>query len=606
VAYTATPFANVFINPDGLDREVLEDLYPRDFILALDKPHRYVGAEDLFGRPALREEDEKPGLDVIVTVDEGDVSQVVAPRRRRAQVKPDELDTGSFQATVPQSMEQAIQDFILAGAGLLARHEASERPDIPLTMLIHSSHSIAVHQDLGAEVTKYVEDLRREWRYDRGTRLADLLRRRWDTEFKPRTARIDADRVVSFSKIEPLIGELLIELQVKTVNSQSDDVLDYELQPGVKTIVVGGNRLSRGLTLENLLVSYFVRQSPVLDTLLQMGRWFGHRGGYVDLTRIYTTPTLVDWFREVAAAEEELREDIRLYAVTNRTPRDFGPRVRSHAIVRPTSPAKMQHAREVGSSFAGQLKQTILFQFEDRQWLERNLEATRLLLEALGPPHSAKRPERPLWQGVSADLVLTFLSRYRTSEESKAVDSDALAEYIRTQNPHEELTRWDIAVVGNESGGDLGVVDLAISDGHRVNQINRSRLQGKSSIGTLVNPALNGTDTGDEATGMTRGQLNEASRLRSLDPKLKYGRALRRARDPATGLLLIYPISPMSLPKKLAASAKTPRQLREPLFREDVRGSMPTVIGIGMVFPDSDSIATDQYFVGPAGAYEDA
>jgi len=101
-------------------------------------------------------------------------------------------------------------------------------------------------------------------------------------------------------------------------------------------------------------------------------------------------------------------------------------------------------------------------------------------------------------------------------------------------------------------------------------------------------------------------EIQEAKQLRSRDPKLKYGRALRRARDRTRGLLLIYPISPLSVPKRLPASGKVPRQQREPLFPESTRAKMPPVIGIGVVFPDSDSAATEEYLVGPAGASEDA
>lgn len=591
VAYTATPFANVFIDHEGMDREVLQDLYPRDFIVALDKPHAYIGAEDLFGRPAIRDEQAIPPLDLITEVEEGDVVHVVPPPRRRGDA---ERDQDEFRATLPGSLKDALHDFVLASAAFLGRKPLAERPATPLTMLVHSHHQIAVHQDLGAEVTTFVDDLRREWRYDRQTRLLPLLRGRW-AEFERHTREIDPTKAASFDEIEPRIGDVFQELRVLTINSESDDALDYEREPGLKAVVIGGNRLSRGLTLENLLVSYFVRQSAVLDTLLQMGRWFGHRREYVDLTRLYTTATLRDWFQEVAAAEEELRDDIRIYAVTGRTPMDFGPRVRRHPILTPTARNKMQHAQVASTSFAGQLKQTIVFRFGDRDWLDRNLQATRALVSRLGSPPSAEL----LWRGIAVERVLAFLGTYQTDRRAGSVDADEIRRYIDAQVRERQLLIWDVFVRENEEGSsELGTEDLGISSGRVVNRINRSRLAGTDSIGILANPAVRGTDGGDESVGMSPEQIDFAGRLVARDPRLKWGRALRRARDRERGLLVIYPISPLSTPRP---TRETTRQRREPLFPSDLAATMPTVVGITMVFPDSDSAATTEYLVGTAG-----
>src|SRR5205823_13309369 len=110
----------------------------------------------------------------------------------------------------------------------------------------------------------------------------------------------------------------------------STDELDDEREPGLKVIVIGGNRLSRGLTLEGLLVSYYVRPARNYDTLMQMGRWFGFRDGYGDLTRIFTTEQLEQWFRDLAMVELEVREDISRYEQERLTPLQFGIRIRSH------------------------------------------------------------------------------------------------------------------------------------------------------------------------------------------------------------------------------------------------------------------------------------
>src|SRR5262249_56959279 len=117
------------------------------------------------------------------------------------------------------------------------------------------------------------------------------------------------------------------------VNSDSEAVIDYDADRRLKAVLIGGNRLSRGLPLEGLLVSYFVRTSLYFDTLLQMGRWFGFREEYVDLTRIWTTAELEGLFRDMALAEEELRREIVRYERGRLTPLDVGPLIRCHPAV---------------------------------------------------------------------------------------------------------------------------------------------------------------------------------------------------------------------------------------------------------------------------------
>src|SRR5208337_3538138 len=138
------------------------------------------------------------------------------------------------------------------------------------------------------------------------------------------------DRDTGFESMEPHIGPFFEAVQIKVINSDTGDMLDYEREPGLKAIAIGGNRLSRGLTLEGLLISYYVRQTLSYDTLMQMGRWFGFRRGYDDLTRIYTTPELAGWFSDMALMEYQLRSDLRVYEEQNLTPEQIGTRILQH------------------------------------------------------------------------------------------------------------------------------------------------------------------------------------------------------------------------------------------------------------------------------------
>ena len=160
----------------------------------------------------------------------------------------------------------------------------------------------------------------------------------------------------------PQVREQLVaaidKIQPQVVNSERKDVIDYEANAslGLSIIAIGGDKLSRGLTLEGLSVSYFLRASKMYDTLMQMGRWFGYRPGYVDLCRLYTTPDLELWFRHVSRAAEELRERLDHMAMIGSTPETYGLRIQSHDILLVTAPNKMRHAKQFQISFQGEVQ----------------------------------------------------------------------------------------------------------------------------------------------------------------------------------------------------------------------------------------------------------
>jgi len=290
LAYTATPFANVLIPHDTHDPDVGSDLYPKDFIIALPKPEGYFGAEELFGRLDPANGGQAGGRDVIRPVSDEDGD---ALERRE----------------MPESLTIAIQDFVLAGACVGHRGGG----DGPATMLVHTSQRVVDHGQIREVVSDHFRELRDEWRYQKQHGLRNRLAERWEQDFRPVTRATDLSRDIPFEALEPFISPFMESVEVREVNSAAGEVLDYEREPGLKAIAVGGNKLSRGLTLEGLLVSYFIRRSPTYDTLMQMGRWFGYRGGQDDLVRIHTTPELQNWFTDLAFVEHQLREDIRIY-----------------------------------------------------------------------------------------------------------------------------------------------------------------------------------------------------------------------------------------------------------------------------------------------------
>ncbi|MET8310918.1 Z1 domain-containing protein [Micromonospora sp. NPDC005173] len=589
VGYTATPFANVLINHEALDREVAEDLYPRDFIVSLPQPHGYVGAERLFGRAALAGEGGRDvhGLDVIRRVGDHD-ARLLAPSRGAPPVD-----------SLPRGLETALMDFVMAMAARDTRVAAAPAS----AMLVHGSQYTYQQDVIAALVRDRLAVLRQRWRYDQDNTRAEF-EKRWLEEFEPVTRGVDESRVMQFSQIEDAVSRIFrTELPVLVLHNRSTDELDYERNPHLRAVVVGGNKLSRGLTIEGLLVSYYVRRANYFDTLLQMGRWFGYREDYVDLTRLWTTRDLTDRFRDLATAEEDLRREIRLYEVLGKTPRDFAPRIRAHETMRITARNRMGAAREISYDYSGILAQTILFRLHDRAWLQENLEATRAFLSSLGPPNAVGADGLPAWQDIDWRAIEQFLGGeqgYQTHEDS-ARSALQLREYIAAQAKHHELVRWRVAVRGRRAlDPELGDEDLNIAAWGRVPCISRAReATSDASIGSLVNPATRGEPGGgDEEIGLT--DEDRACAVAAAARGVSYSVALRQQRPPEEGLLLLYPISRWSRPRDVSANADRKKEPKRRLFDDPMREGL-TVIGLAIAFPASDSLATVRYVVGSAG-----
>lgn len=572
VAYTATPFANILIPHDTIDPTVGNDLYPKDFVVDLPKPDGYFGAEELFGRLDPVSGESVEGLDVVRQVTDEDVLAL-------------------SQSTLPPTLETAIIDFILAGAARAERGQA----ELPATMLVHTSSRIAEQRQLAVLAMQRFAELRDEWRYQRQHGIRDRLQEHWELTFRPVTRRRHAELDRSFEQIEEHIGTSFESVEVRVINSETGEVLDYEREPGLKAIAIGGNRLSRGLTLEGLMVSYFARRSGTYDTLMQMGRWFGFRNGYEDLTRIYMSDELAGWFSDLALVEHQLREDIQVYESQNLTPLQLGTRILEHPAMLVTSRLKQRFATTitVEQSYSAQVVQTVRFPLRRPDdlaaLLDGNLQATRSFLQSLGPPRRWARTG-PVWQEITAEAVLEFLDNYRVDPEARSISLPLLSAYIERQGELGELQNWTIAVKGLQSlDRSLGHLDLGVAGG-RIHQVSRTRLASDlNSLGVLTSP-------GDEEEGLSTEELDRARSLQQSE-KLGVNPAARRVRPATEGLLLLYPISRHS-GHDLQEGAS-----RRPLFENRNDPEARDVIGLAISFPHSDNAQRiiGQYVVGTVG-----
>ena len=562
VAYTATPFANILIPHNTLDPEVGSDLYPKDFIVDLPKPQGYFGAEEFFGRMDEVTGADVGGLDIVREVSDVDIAA---------------LESGE----IPNSLNNAILNFILAGAARAQRGA----PNAPATMLIHTSQQIVVQSQLRDLVAEAFSTLRDEWRYQRQHGVRNRLQTEWETEFRRVTRNRHLERDVSFDAIEPFIGPFLEAVQVKEINSATGDVLDYERESSLKAIAIGGNRLSRGLTLEGLMVSFFIRRSATYDTLMQMGRWFGFRSGYEDLTRIYTTPELEGWFYDLALVEHRLREDIQIYESSDFTPYQVGMRILQHQTMQVTGPFKRRFASDtiISESYSLQLEQTFKFPLRRPEQLavqaQGNLIAVRAFVGRLGSPHPNYTDSKgPVWKGVSPDSVLEFFSTYRLDEEVRNISLTLICSYIERMRDAGELTSWTVAIRGRETRDNrLGVVNWGLEN-RPINQISRSRLGETNSLGVITSP-------GDEMVGLSEEQEAEVRRIveeaRERGKIKSENKAARELRPATNGVLLLYPISRFS-------GYDLQEGGRKPLFQDPSSTQACDLVGFAISFPKTE------------------
>lgn len=355
IGYTATPFANIFINPEAERDDEGRDLFPRDFIVNVRPSSRYVGPAKVFGysRDLDTGIDDAQPLPIVRPVSDHEDS---FPAKHKQEHRPENL---------PTTLKEAILVFILTCA---ARRVRGQRK-VHNSMLIHVTRFISVQKHVKELVDDEFKRVKNAIKYDKDHPVWKSLQALWDSDFLPGSEKIRA--IDGDARLTPLLwDDVCAELSVaadkvivKEIHGESREALDYSRQPeGVSLIAVGGNKLSRGLTLEGLSVSYFLRSTRMYDTLMQMGRWFGYRDGYLDLCRLYTTDELRDWFSHIALAEEELKREFDHMVNARLTPADYGLRVRQHPDgMMVTALNKMAHGQSREVTFAGQLVQTAFF-----------------------------------------------------------------------------------------------------------------------------------------------------------------------------------------------------------------------------------------------------
>lgn len=579
VAYTATPFANVFIDPSDD-----ADLYPEDFISVLPKPDYYMGSELFF--------------DVNQTVEAGEDEMIhqlahEVPEHEALIFTPKPKQVEDFSPEMTSSLAAAIRWFILATA--IREIRSSKSHDS--SMLVHTSQLVRVHQQTKEVISRFVSDLALDIDNQEST-FHELFD---DEKENAASLRAASTEMPVWDELWPAAKKVLAGVVVKIDNGASDDRLVYDPDAPQTVIAVGGGTLSRGLTLEGLVVSYFLRSSNTYDTLLQMGRWFGFRPGYADLVRVWMGPGLLDEYAHLAAVEKQLRDEVIAMEEEGSTPREFAVKVKSHpGRLEITSKGKMEAARLVRAGLGGTRRQTIYLDRSDVGRARSLQAADALVRRAIGAgrpvltrgAHASRENPTSMYTGVTNADLLAFLEQYWVSPTDRWLQPEGMRGWL---DRHGADATWNLVLV---SGFSSSIHEYA--PGAVVRTSRRAPLAPEywsaERLGSevpehadIVNirALMPGDDYMVDLRILSDNGLLSEKEIRILDDVDKNNAgSVKKARGlirPDEGTILLYAVDGQSEPNR-ASTTRTAMQATSP------------IIGLGIVFPHAEAEDPGEYW----------
>jgi hypothetical protein len=586
IGYTATPYANLFIpsswsedletNVRDLKLKVGEDLFPRDFIVNIPPPSNYIGAIQVFGFVNENTGEEHEGLNIIRYAEDQEPYFPKKINKDNQDDLPDDL---------PSSLNEAIKAFILTNAiRRLRGHEKKHS-----SMLVHVALRVKWIDCVAWLVNEKLRSYKNQIKSGQGNILNEL-KELYKRDFVPTTIEVKENMLYHDPKVKPHnwdeVKEQLIpavlKIDVRAVHGvKNTSGLEYDgiqelnyddyKENGLCVIAVGGNKLARGITLEGLSISYYLRTTRMYDSLMQMGRWFGYRPGYVDLCRLYTTSELVKWYRHVTLATEEMRDDFDAMAKLNKRPADYQLKVRTHpGMLAITSLSKMRGHEKISVGYSG----GIIQMFEHKKTdISKNFTDFKFLISRLPEPEKLTNNNGVnalLWRDVSSEKVKDFLSTYRNDFHNLEV----ITAYIQKQNENGLFNEWSVAI---------SVKPNALND-FTINWMDENFKVGMSvrSLKDINTPTLN-IGGGKNAILFQEHKLIDLNGYYTEKPtseeqikelRKKYGKPL----------LVVIPIDPSSV--------------------TDIDHKTP-IIGLGIVFPIIDSEKKYEYAARPLRDYEE-
>lgn len=439
VGFTATPFANIFIDPDVEHEEYKDDLFPDDFIISLETPSNYFGAKKVF-----LEESEK----YLKTITD---NEICFPVPLPKDFKIDGM---------PESFFEAMYLFILTIGIKKLRGLKNPHTSMLVNVTHKNDYQIEVKNIIYEELSSLLNAIKLNYKkpfleVTKNEKIAKLYKL-WQNEYK------------STNDFIQILSEVVkLESQIKTllINSKSKEQLnydDYKDDGGLHVIAVGGYSLSRGFTLEGLTVSYFLRNTAMYDTLLQMGRWFGYRDGYDDICRIYLREESISWYEHIADATEELRNEFEIMQRSGRTPLEFGLRVKKHPdSLLITARNKMFTGKDIVGelSYSSGKYETIKLS-KKTPVIEKNFAVTSKLVNKLLSNYLKKdgiNKGNIVWKNVDSSIIWDFINKFEADKTDEKF-YELMKEYVLLEQD-DSLRFWDVVLVSKERAKNVVLIN---------------------------------------------------------------------------------------------------------------------------------------------------
>lgn len=458
VGYTATPYANIFINPyvsgdpEAMqDNMANQDLFPKDFIYCLGRPSKYVGAAKLFEDEGDSSEyDESVNAVQIIQEETEFVELLKKMGSKKYQGEPLQL------LDIPDSLKESIRTFILSRAIRTLRGDDQKH----CSMLIHATLGKKGHSEIKKRVAEYLKQvieaiqayimLKEPQKRDT---ILSALYETWLQQFEYN----DIDE--TWEDVCRTLGsaEYMKRFKVYKENSSVDKKLrlDYSKEKGLTPIVIGGNSLARGLTLEGLCTSYFLRESKQYDTLMQMGRWFGYRPNYEDICRVFITERLKGYFAAISRATDELKDSIRLMNRAGKTPLEFGLRVRNSVgglLITARNKMRSAQTRVEWLDYSGHLLESYVIPADKEQTCANNA-ALHQFIQTLDAKYSRRIHNKEtesqcgiIWEGVNFQDIEDYIRSTHEMVVSPYINNELLLSFVRNQKS------FDVCLIEVQSG----------------------------------------------------------------------------------------------------------------------------------------------------------
>ncbi|MGL2003381.1 Z1 domain-containing protein [Enterococcus faecalis] len=437
IGFTATPYANIFIDPKSEGDMLGQDLFPKDYIYVLGESSEYVGIQSIFS------DDEEVAVNkkMLIPLSEDEVSTYLPLKHKKY----------DMFTTLAPSMIDAINLFLISNVirdfrGQTASHRS---------MLVNVSRFTDMHQRIKVVVNEYLEKVKRDIRLYGKLDLNEALTHDSIISLKSSYEKYynDLEDNYSFDEILHNMNDSIYRIHTGIVNKDSKEV-DYLLNEdeGERVIVIGGFALSRGLTLEGLTISYYWRNSVMYDSLLQMGRWFGYRNGYKDLCKIFMERDVISDFKFIAMATQELKEDLEINSKRGLTPMQFGIKVRSGQVgLIITARNKMRTGEKVTTrvNYSKAIIETLTFSVLDDEHNKRNKKIIQYFVEehkskitTLLDPSERRANKVKGISDVPKSEIVKLIENYIAEPGSK-FDPNLIRHWL-LENNDEQLDKWDV------------------------------------------------------------------------------------------------------------------------------------------------------------------